>query len=109
MLIKASRGAPQLMAQRTVLAGTVRMCVVSDWPGPGHAVANDNKAGDTRPHVATDISRCQLTGHGKWLRGASGTVQGGHCQPASLSASLSNVNSKCVSFETNPTPAWEKI
>ena len=86
------------------------MCVVSNWPGPGHAVANDNKAGDTRPHVATDISRCQLTGHGKWLRGASGTVQCGHCQlAASLSVSLSNVNSKCVSFETNPTPAWEKI
>ena len=105
VLIKPSRGALPSSAWRTVLAGIVRMCVVT-----GLALVTlllmTTKPGTLGPMwPLTSAHRSREMAQGS----VGNSVQCGHCQPASLSASLSNVNSKCVSFETNPTPALEKI
>ena len=96
---------PRVEAQRTVLAGIVRMCVVT-----GLALVTlllmttkPGTVGPMWPLMSAHRSREMAQGS------VGNSVQCGHCQPASLSASLSNVNSECVSFETNPTPALEKI
>ena len=50
------------------------LCVVSNYSGasgPSHAVANDNKAGTAGLSAQSRGHQdYQLTGHGKWLRGA---------------------------------------
>ena len=66
VLIKPSRGARPSSAQRTVLAGMLRMCVVT-----GLALVTlllmTTKPGTLGPHVATDISS-QVTGNGSGER-----------------------------------------